>query len=133
VEGIVAMVFLCHSSGDKGRVRALYKRLTDDGVPCWLDAEDIKPGQDWDLEIRKAIRASRYVLVCLSRESIEKVGYVQKEVKMILNLADHRPEGAAYVFPVKLEECELPESLSKWQAVNLYQANGYRNLKEALG
>ena len=56
--------FLCHSSGDKEEVRALYQRLTADGVTCWFDNEVLLPGQDWDLEISRAIRASRYVLVC---------------------------------------------------------------------
>ena len=49
-------VFLCHAHADRDPVRALYTRLTNDGVDTWLDKEKLLPGQDWELEIRKAVR-----------------------------------------------------------------------------
>jgi hypothetical protein len=30
--------------------------LTQDGVDAWLDKAMLLPGQDWELEIRKAVR-----------------------------------------------------------------------------
>ena len=49
-------VFLCHAHADRDRVHALYTRLTKDGVDAWLDKAKLLPGQDWELEIRKAVR-----------------------------------------------------------------------------
>ena len=49
-------VFLCHAHADRDAVRGLYTRLTKDGVDAWLDKERLLPGQDWELEIRKAVR-----------------------------------------------------------------------------
>jgi hypothetical protein len=49
-------VFLCHAHADRDAVRGLYIRLTKDGVDAWLDKEKLLPGQDWELEIRKAVR-----------------------------------------------------------------------------
>jgi hypothetical protein len=57
-------VFLCHVHADRDPVRGLYARLTKDGVDAWLDkaklhgerSRTILPGQDWELEIRKAVR-----------------------------------------------------------------------------
>ena len=49
-------VFIYHASADKIAVRELYQRLTKDGVDAWLDKEKLLPGQDWELEIRKAIK-----------------------------------------------------------------------------
>jgi len=43
-------VFLCHAHADRDAVRALYMRLTSDGVDAWLDKENLSPGQDWELE-----------------------------------------------------------------------------------
>ena len=77
------LVFLCHSSGDKERVRRLYRRLMADGIDCWLDDERLLPGQDWEYEINRAISKSKFVLACLSKASITKAGYVQKELKML--------------------------------------------------
>ena len=50
-------VFLCHAHADRDPVRALYTRLTTDGVDAWLDKAKLLPGQDWELEIRsKTVR-----------------------------------------------------------------------------
>jgi hypothetical protein len=72
-------IFLCHASEDKPKIRSLYSRLKEDGRNVWLDEEKLLPGQEWDLEIRKAIKDSAIVLVCLSKNSITKEGYVQKK------------------------------------------------------
>jgi hypothetical protein len=125
-------VFLCHSSADKSVVRQLYGRLLADGFRPWLDAEDLIPGQDWDYEIRKAIRTSDIILVCLSEESVGRTGYVQKEIRMALDAADKRPEGSIFVIPACLEPCILPERLNRWHRVDLYTDDGYRKLRRAI-
>ena len=56
-------VFLCHimpvgyAHADRDPVRGLYTHLTKDGVDryAWLDKAKLLPGQDWELEIRKAV------------------------------------------------------------------------------
>jgi hypothetical protein len=48
-------VFLCHAHADRDAVRALYSRLTQDGVDAWFDKTKLLPGQVWELEIRKAV------------------------------------------------------------------------------
>ena len=125
-------IFLCHSSGDKPLVRELYRRLRQDGYQPWLDEEDLIPGQDWQIEIPKAVKNSQAVLVCLSNSSITKEGYVQKEIKFALDAADEKPEGVIFLIPVKLEPCEVPRRLSQWQWVNLYEEGGYERLLKAL-
>src|SRR5207249_1228700 len=84
--------FLCHSSNDKSEVRRLRQRLADDGFNPWIDEKDILPGEDWDREIRKAVKYSHVVIVCLSRNSTTKEGYVQKEIKHALDIADEKPD-----------------------------------------
>ena len=101
-------VFLCHASGDKVLVRNLYKSLKQDGFHPWLDEEDLVPGQDWDEEIRKTVRSSGVVLVCLSSRAVNKEGFVQKEIKFALDCADEKPPGTIFLIPAKLEECSVP-------------------------
>lgn len=74
-------VFLCHASEDKAEARKLYASLKEDVFIPWLDEEDLLPGQDWDHEVRKAVRSTDVVLILLSHNSITKAGYVQKEIK----------------------------------------------------
>jgi TIR domain len=126
-------VFLCHSSGDKEQVRDLYRRLQRDGFQPWLDEENILPGQDWESEIRHAIQESRCVLVCLSKGSITKRGYVQKEIKHALDVADEQPEGSIFLIPALLEPCKVPDRLRSRHWVNLSAAGGYERLLISLG
>jgi TIR domain len=126
-------IFLCHSSGDKELVRVLYKRLIRDGFNVWLDEINLLPGQDWDNEIKKAVRVSDVVIVCLSRGSVRKDGYIQKEIKLALDVADEKPEDTIFVIPLKLEDCDVPTRLAKWQYVEMYQQEGYERLKASLG
>jgi len=57
-------VFLCHASADKPKVRELYRTLKRRGVQPWLDAEDLIPGQNWEVEIPKAGCESRRCGAC---------------------------------------------------------------------
>lgn len=126
-------VFLCHSSNDKPAVRALYEQLLKEkGIIPWLDEEDLLPGQKWQREIPKAVRSSDIVIVCLSRNSINKAGYVQKEIKFALDIADEQPEDTIFLIPLKLEECEVPERLSELQWVSYFEEKGYQRLLKAL-
>jgi len=100
-------VFLCHSSADKAAVRDLYKFLKASGFDPWLDEEDLVAGQDWEYEIRKAVRESDVVLVCLSQNSINKSGFIQKELKYALDVADEQPEGVIFIIPLKSGDRKL--------------------------
>ncbi len=124
-------VFLCHAHADRDAVRALYARLTKDGVDAWLDKEKLLPGQDWELEIRKAVRDADVVVVCLSKQ-FNQAGYQQKEVRLALNEADMKPEGEIFIIPARLEECDTLEKLRKWHWVDLFEENGYEMFMRAL-
>jgi hypothetical protein len=103
-----------------------------EGIDPWLDEEKLLAGQDWELEITKAVRASDVVVVCLSHGSITKEGFVQKEIRQALDVADEKPEGTIFLIPLKLTECEVPQRLRRWQFVNLFAENGYERLRLSL-
>ena len=124
-------VFLSHAHADREPVRALYKRLIKDGVDAWLDKEKLLPGQDWELEIRKAVRESDVVVVCLSAQ-FNQAGFRQKEVRLALDTAMEQPEGEIFIIPARLEECDNLESLRKWHQVDLFEEDGYEKLIRAL-
>jgi glycine betaine/choline ABC-type transport system substrate-binding protein len=113
-------------------VRKLYHRLIADGFDPWLDEEELIAGQRWEKEIPRAVRRSDVVIVCLSRNSITKAGYIQKEIKFALDVADEQPEGTIFLIPLKLEDCNIPESLSWAQWINYFDDRGYERLRKAL-
>jgi cellulose biosynthesis protein BcsQ len=114
-------IFLCHVAEDKPQVRVLYQLLQENGFDPWLDEEKLLPGQRWDVEIRNAMNSADVILVCMSRKSVGKEGYVQQEIKIALELADEKPENAVFLIPVRLEECEIPRRLARWQWVDLFR------------
>jgi len=125
-------IFVCHSSTDKPAVRVLYYLLKTDRVAPWLDEEDILPGEDWDVAIRNAVRKSHIVLVCMSEFSTGKAGFVQKEIKYALDVADEQPENTIFIIPLRLTPCEVPKRLQRWQWVDLFAKNGFDLLTKAL-
>lgn len=125
-------IFLCHSSGDKVLVRQLFERLRADGFDPWLDEERLLAGQDWNLEITKAVRGTDVVVVCVSTDSVSKAGYVQREIKFALDVADEQPDGAIFLIPAKLDDCIVPERLGRWHWVGLYEEDGYDRLTKSL-
>lgn len=126
-------VFLCHSSDDRAAVKELYDRLRlEEIVEPWLDKEDLLPGENWDIEIKRAVRDADIVLVCLSRNSVNKEGYVQKEIKYALDIADEKPENTIFIIPLKLEECDIPERLSRLQWLNYFENGSHEKLLRSI-
>lgn len=132
VQGQVLRIFLCHSSRDKPTVRRLYKRLRSDGLDPWLDEEELLPGQDWEFEIKKAVRRANLVIVCLSRESVDQAGYVHKEIQIALDAAAEQPSNTIYLIPLRLDGVEVPEGLRRRQWVDLFEERGYERLMKAI-
>ncbi|HMB21479.1 MAG: toll/interleukin-1 receptor domain-containing protein, partial [Chloroflexota bacterium] len=124
-------VFLCHAHSNQDAVRELYRCLTRDGVHAWLDKERLLPGQDWELEIRKAVRAADVVIICLSMQ-FDQAGFRQKEMRLVLDAAMEKPDGEIFIIPLRLEECDVPQSLQRWQWVDLFEKDGYDKLLRAL-
>lgn len=117
-------VFLCHSSEDKPIVRKIYQQLKKEGwIDPWLDEEKILPGDDWHLKITEAVRSTDIVIVFLSRNSINKKGYVQREFKFALDVALEEPEGSIFIIPLRLDDSKPPMSLQKWHYVDYFPAN----------
>ena len=112
------LVFISHASEDNAAARRLTKRLQADGFDPWLDLDRILPGQDWNLEIEKALRASGAILLCFSEVSISKEGYIQREYKRAMRILEEKPEGTIFVIPVRLDDCKMPNFISELQWVD---------------
>jgi hypothetical protein len=102
-------IFLAHASEDKQRVRDIYSKLEARGFEPWLDELDLLPGQNWQVEILKAIRDSDVFVTCLSRLAVSKQGYVQREFRSALNVYAAKPPGSIYLRPLQLDDCAVPD------------------------
>ncbi|MFF7284531.1 TIR domain-containing protein [Streptomyces griseorubiginosus] len=127
-----AQVFLSYASEDFAEVEGIYRHLKSLGCAPWMDRFDILPGQDWEHEIRRALQESDFIVVCFSPNSVSKRGYIQKEVRVALQLLEEVPEGEIFVIPARLRECVIPQSLSRRQWVDLFAEDGFHRLCSAI-
>jgi hypothetical protein len=130
-------VFLSYAKEDLDRVRAIYSELVEHGLDVWMDEVRLRAGQDWELEVTKAIRDSHFFVACLSTKAVTKEGFVQKELKKALDILDEMPEGRSYVIPVRLEPCDVPSPLQRLHYCDLFKSGSPPHLirdllKEAL-
>lgn len=127
-------VFLCHASQDKPAVSELYKRLAaEKWIEPWLDEESLLPGQDFDLEIYRATRDADAIIICLSKVSVAKEGYVNKEIRRALDIAQEKPEGAIYVIPLRLDDCDPSfAQLKKLHWLDYFASNAHERLVKSL-
>ena len=125
-------LFICYGREDFEQAHGIYEKLRDEGYTPWMDKENIVGGQDWELEITRAIEGSKFFLACLSRNSVNKEGYVQKELKKGLEILDRQPEGNIYLIPVRLDDCGVAQRFKRISWINLFEPNGTEELLKAI-
>jgi len=133
----VFRVFLAHSKEDKSLVREIFFLLRLDGFLSWLDEESLVAGQNWEFEIKKAVQSSHAVALFISPSGVDRAGYLHKEISLAVDVAEQQPEGAIYLIPIRLGECEMPRRLSHLHWLRAWRdpialAQTYSQLQESL-
>ena len=129
-------VFISYAREDSTSAERLSNDLKRAGLIPWLDRDVILPGLNWKIAIRKAIKNCRYFIPLFSSNSVEKIGYVQKEFKYAIDNYDRFPESKIYIIPIRLNECEIPyEKLEDVHYVDLFPNwdGGIPQIFEAMG
>jgi len=112
-------VFLSYSSNDKEEADKIYKDIISQKGKIFLAEKALKPGQDFAVEIKNAIKTSDELWIILSPSSL-KSDWVSTEW------------GAAWVLdkpiiPI-LHRCapeQLPDRLQKLQCIDFYKISKY--------
>lgn len=117
-EGSVFDVFLCHSNGDKPRVRLLARELRKSGLNPWLDEDGLAPSMSWMDNLSSALTAIGAAAVIWGPNS---PGPWQKQEIQFLQKA--KVEQGVRIVPVILEGTQRdPE----WFFISLLQAIDFR-------
>lgn len=106
-----AHAFLSYVREDRAKVDRLQRILETAGIPVWRDTNDLWPGEDWRINIRQAITSESLVFIaCFSNSSRSKVTtYQNEELLLAVEQFRLRPPTTAWLIPVRLEECDLPQ------------------------
>jgi len=125
-------LFLSYTHRDEVEVETLYQKLSSFGFKPWIDIVDILPGENWEWSIKKAIRQSDFFIVCLSANSVNRRGFLQKEILEAINICEEMLPDDIFIIPVRFHKCEVPERLQKYQWVDLFEEKGWDLLIKAI-
>ena len=113
-------IFLSYAREDYAAVKKLYERLKVAGYQPWMDKVDLLKGDDFTKAIPKVIRETDFFIVCMSTRSVVKRSFVQREIKLALDLFQDKLSSDLFIFPVRLEECETPDHISNFNRTDLF-------------
>lgn len=100
------IVFISYAKEDRAAAKRLYDFLESvPGVIPWMDTKNLMPGDDWEAVIANAMEKSRLIILLLSNSSVDKEGFVQKEVRDALELHKRKPHSCRFIIPARLEYC----------------------------
>lgn len=117
----MSKVFVSYAREDAEIADQLYRSLRMAGINAWMDKHDLLPGQDWDLAIKQEMKSSSHFVCLLSTASVTKKGYVQREIRQALDIAEGFPPGEIWIIPVRINNCEpLHPALRKLHYVDLF-------------
>ena len=123
------LIFLSYSTPDRAEVLAYYDRLDTHGYNVWMDRHKLIGGQNWDLEIKRALQKAAIIVVFLSHNSVDRRGYAHKEIKIALEQAEARLIDDIYLIPVLLnDDVAVPEQLTQIQTIG----SSFEALTEAI-
>lgn len=114
-------IFISYAREDEDVALEIFSILVSEGFSVWIDKKNLMPGQDWKIEIEKAIKGSSVFLACLSNSSVNKTGFVQAELKRAFDVADLMPEGKIFIIPLRLDDCQVPYKIQHLQWLNYYE------------
>ncbi|MVM34857.1 TIR domain-containing protein [Spirosoma sp. HMF4905] len=104
-------------------------------IDAWIDTRCLLPGQNWKKEIPTIIQNSKLFIALISKYSLNKRGYIQREIKYALEVLKEVPSHDIYFIPVRLDE-SIPydEGLLNLNWVDLYPSysEGLRRILTSL-
>lgn len=126
------IIFISYASPDRERVIPFFEHLEKQGINVWMDDKSLKGGQNWDFEIKRVLEKATVVLTFVSKESAERRGYIQKELRIALDKRDEKLIDDIYLVPVLLDDIEIPESLKAIHCIRASDSRSLGQIEEAL-
>lgn len=129
-------VFISYAREDFDFAKKLYQDLRLAGIEPWLDKESMRAGEKWQPAIRSAINESQYFVPLLSSKSVQKKGYVQRELKEALEILDGLSYKDIFVIPLRIDNCKVTnKKINEYNIVDLFPdwEGGIKKVLDSMG
>lgn len=133
-EELKKRIFICYAREDLDIAKRFHEDLTARGYHTWIDINDLLPGQPWREAIPTAIRKSGYFLALMSSRSVRKRGFLQREIRESLLVAQEMPPEEIFIIPVRLDDCVPPSTLVDKHWVDIFPSyeDGFKMILQSL-
>lgn len=126
-------VFVSYSREDRELALKYYDLLAQEGTSPWMDVKKLLPGQNWDAEIERALSDAHVVVLLLSKRSVSKRGFVQREANDAIERLRYKQPTDIYVIPLLLEPCDVPDQIARrLQYVDLGTPGAWEQVRASL-
>ena len=80
-QGAARRVFISYATKDRKRALTVCEGIEKRGIACWISCRDVRPGQNYQEEIAKAVRNAR-ALVLVFSEAANSSDEIKKELSL---------------------------------------------------
>lgn len=113
-------IFLSYASEDGPFAEKVQSVATALGFDMWMDRARLKPGYRWEPAIEAAIADASGAVFLVTPNSVDKDGFIQNELDMLLVEAAKRDRHEAFLLPVRIGGSHLVHpKLSAYQHFDL--------------
>ena len=126
-------IFVSYAKEDRELALKYYDLFLQEGAVPWMDVKHLLPGQNWEIEIDKALSDANLVVLLLSSRSVSKRGFVQREANDAIERLRYKQPTDIYVLPLLLEPCDVPSHISgRLQYVDLSTEGAWGQVQASL-
>lgn len=127
------LIFISYATPDRARVTPYFDQLETRGLNVWMDHKRIKAGQAWDFEIKRNLDKASVIVVFVSSNSIDRRGYVQREIRIALDKLKEKLLSDIYIIPVLLDRnIDIPIDLAQIHCVKTWEIDAYAAINDAI-
>lgn len=113
-------VFISYAREDFEFAEEIYGYLEVNNFIPWMDKKRLMIGDRWENQIMTELKIADFIILLLSKTSVAKRGFVQREFKYALKYAEEKLNSDIFILPIKLDDCQVPEELAifNWAEFN---------------
>jgi hypothetical protein len=127
------LIFISYATPDRARVTPYFEQLEARGLNVWMDHKRIKAGQAWDFEIKRNLDKASIIVVFVSSNSIDRRGYVQREIRIALDKLNEKLLSDIYIIPVLLDHgVDIPIDFARIHCVKTWETDAYTAINDAV-
>lgn len=123
------MIFISYAKEDTERASKIFSMLNKPNRPVFYDKEALLPGMDWKFEIEEKLHRCSLILILCSAHSVQKEGFVQREIRMAIERAENMPDGRIFIIPIRFDNVEVPRKLAKYQWLEISSESEFSDLE----